>query len=141
MTCADFEGLILDRIDGRLPPELEAVVADHVAGCESCRGFLAGQTELDRALLNEPRPELSPRFSDGVLARLDAGNTLDAAESRPRLGFAWNLAGLAGVAAAAAFAVAYFFPMTVVGAPWIVAGAVVCGGVWLTLAEPPTPSS
>jgi anti-sigma factor RsiW len=135
MNCVDFEGLILDRIDGRLAPELEAAVAEHVGGCASCRGFLAAQSELDRALLEAPRPSLSPQFSSQVLAHLDV------AETHPRVGLAWDMAGLGGVAAAAAFAVAYFFPMTMVGAPWIAAGAVVCGGVWLTLAEPPTPFS
>jgi anti-sigma factor RsiW len=141
MTCVDFEGLILDRIDGRPAPELEAVVGDHVGGCEPCRAFLATQTELDRALFEAPRPSLSPQFSSRVLARVDGAEPLDAAEPGPRVGFAWDLAGLAGVAAAAAFGIAYFFPMATVGAPWIAAGAVVCGGVWLTLAEPPTPSA
>jgi hypothetical protein len=142
MTCVDFEDLILDRIDGRLAPELEPGVRDHLAACESCRVFLAAQTELDRALLQTPAPRLAPYFSSRVLARLDVVETGGAVDdARPRLGFAWDLAGLAGVAAAAAFFVAYFFPMVVAGGPWIAAGAVLCGGAWLTLAEPPTPSS
>jgi anti-sigma factor RsiW len=135
MNCADFESLILDRIDGHLAAELEPLVADHLGVCESCRAFLGAQTELDRILLAAPRPELSPQFSARVLARLDR------ADARPRLGFAWDLAGLAGIAAAAGFGVAYFVPMLVAGGPWIAAGAVMCGGAWLTLAEPPTPSS
>jgi anti-sigma factor RsiW len=139
MTCVDFENLILDRIDGRLAPELEPAVGDHLGACESCRIFLAVQTELDRALVQSPPPELSPHFSTRVLARLDAVSPRDLVDSQPRLGFAWDLAGLAGVAAAAAFGVAYFIPMVVAGGPWIAAGAVLCAGVWLTLAEPPAP--
>jgi anti-sigma factor RsiW len=135
VTCIDVENLILDRIDGRLAPDLEPVVRDHLAACESCRVFLAAQTELDRVLLESPRPRLAPHFSSRVMARVDGD------EARPRLGFAWELAGLGAVAAAAGFCVSFFFPMVVAGGPWIAAGAVLCGGVWLTLAEPPTPSA
>jgi anti-sigma factor RsiW len=135
MNCGDFEGLILDRIDGHLAPELELVVAGHLDGCESCRAFFTAQAELDHVLGDVARPELSRQFSARVLARLEV------ADARPRVGFAWDLAGLAGIAAAAGFGVAYFLPMLVAGGPWIAAGAVMCGGAWLTLAEPPTPSS
>jgi anti-sigma factor RsiW len=135
MTCIDFELLILERMDGHLAPELEPVVAGHLSGCESCRTFLAAQTELDRAIAEAPRPQLPPQFSARVRARLDS------TEARSGIGFAWDLAGLAAIAAAAGFGVAYFLPTLVVGGPWIAAGAVMCGGTWFTLAEPPTPSA
>jgi anti-sigma factor RsiW len=135
VNCIDFEFLILDRIDGRLPPELEPAVAGHVGECARCGAFLAAQTELDRILSDERRPQLSPQFSARVLARLET------AEARPRIGFAWDLAGLAAIAAAAGFGVTYFLPMVVAGGPWIAAGAVMCGGVLFTLAEPPVPSA
>ncbi|HXP87785.1 MAG TPA: zf-HC2 domain-containing protein [Bryobacteraceae bacterium] len=141
MNCGDFESWILDRIDGRLGPELEPVVAEHLGGCASCGAFLAAQTELDHALGDVPRPELSPQFSSRVLARLEGAATRDATEARPRVGFGWDLTGLAAIAAAAGFGVAFFLPMLVAGGPWIAAGAVMCGGAWLTLAEPPAPSA
>jgi hypothetical protein len=127
MNCAEVEILILEQMD-------DPRIAGHVASCESCRAFLAAQTELDQILLGVPRPELSPGFAVSVLAKLDQRPT-----GRP-VGLAWDLAGLGAIAVAVGFAVAYFAPMIVAGAPWIAAGAVMCAGV-VTLAEPPDPSA
>lgn len=134
MTCAEFEDLILDEIDGRIGPDRAAELRDHLAACEPCRSFRAAHLDLDLSLVQARMPELPPRFSSRVLARLSPPHP-----DWPRLGFLWEFAGVSSVAAAAGFGAAYFSPHILAGAPWIAAGAVLCGGAWLTLADPPSP--
>ena len=68
-------------------------------------------------------------------------------EPTPSLGFVWDLAGVASVAAAAGFAVAYLLPHAMAGAPWAAAATVLCAGACLVTlaepgqAEPPSPSA
>ena len=139
MTCAECEDLILDEIDGRLAQQMQPLLARHLAACDSCRAFLAAQTELDQSLSGTRVPELSPRFTAKVLAAID-----EVRHDTPlfvRISFAVELAGLAAVAGAGAFVVQHWFPRLLLGGPWVVAAAILCVGAWLTLANPPTPSS
>jgi anti-sigma factor RsiW len=133
MSCTEFEDLILDQIDGLLAPETQLALHNHLAACENCRAFQAEQLDVVRSLLALPRPQLSPQFQTRVLAAIDA-------TSRPirlRPGFAWDLAGVASLAAAAGFGIAHFLPRLIVGGPWVAAGAVLCAGACLTLADEP----
>ncbi|PYM28483.1 MAG: hypothetical protein DMD78_00180 [Candidatus Rokuibacteriota bacterium] len=41
MTCRDVNGLLVDYVDGALPPEVAAAVERHLASCEPCRAYLA----------------------------------------------------------------------------------------------------
>ena len=139
MTCTEYEDLILDEIDGRLAQQMQPLLGRHLAACDSCRAFLAAQTELDRSLSGTLPPELSPRFTTRVLAEIDVVR-----HDTPlfvRISFLAELAGLAAVAGAGAFVVQHWFPRLLFGGPWVVAAAILCVGAWLTLANPPTPTS
>ena len=139
MTCAECEDLILDEIDGQLAQQMQPLLMRHLAGCDGCRAFLAAQTELDQSLSGTRAPELSPRFTTRVLAEIDVVR-----HDTPlfvRISFLAELAGLAAVAGAGAFVVQHWFPRLLLGGPWVVAAAILCLGAWLTLADPPTPSS
>ena len=139
MTCAECEDLILDEIDGQLAQQMQPLLARHLAACDSCRAFLAAQTELDQSLSETRAPELSPRFTTRVLAEIDV--TRHDTSLFVRVSFAVELAGLAAVAGAGAFVVQHWFPRLLLGGPWVVAAAILCVGAWLTLADPPTPSA
>ena len=52
-----------------------------------------------------------------------------------------SLGGLAAVAAAGAIGVQQWFPMLLLGGPWVVAAVILCGGALLMPAEPPAPSA
>ena len=137
MTCTEYEDLILDEIDGRLAQQMQPLLGRHLAACDSCRAFLAAQTELDRSLSGTLPLELSPRFTAKVLAEIDVVR-----HDTPlfvRISFLAELAGLAAVAGAGALVVQHWFPRLLVGGPWVVAAAILCVGAWLTLADPPTP--
>ena len=139
MTCTECEDLILDEIDGRLAHQMEPLLARHLAACDSCRTFLAVQIDLDQSLRETRLPELSLRFTTRVLAEIDV--VLHDTSLFFRISFLVELAGLAAVAGAGAFVVQHWFPRLLLGGPWMVATAILCVGAWLTLANPPTPSS
>ena len=139
MTCTEYEDLILDEIDGRLAQQMQPLLGRHLAACDSCRAFLAAQTELDRSLSGTLPLELSPRFTAKVLAEIDV--VRHDTSLFVRIGFLVELAGLAAVAGAGAFVVQHWFPRLLLGGPWMVATAILCVGAWLTLANPPTPTS
>ena len=48
--CAEFEDLILDRIDGRLAPESAELLDTHIASCQSCQSFQEAQLFIDCSL-------------------------------------------------------------------------------------------
>jgi len=135
----EYEDLILDEIDGRLAQQMQPLLGRHLAACDSCRAFLAAQTELDRSLSGTLPLELSPRFTAKVLAEIDV--VRHDTSLFLRIGFLVELAGLAAVAGAGAFVVQHWFPRLLLGGPWVVAAAILCVGAWLTLANPPTPTS
>lgn len=137
MTCTECEDLILDEIDGRLIRQMQPLLASHVAACESCRAFLAAQTDLDQSLGETRSPELSPRFAAKTLAGIDV--VRNHTSLFVRISFLVELAGLAAVAGAGALVVQHWFPRLLLGGPWVVAAAILCVGAWLTLSDPPTP--
>jgi anti-sigma factor RsiW len=136
MTCDAFEDWILDEIDGELRDEFRELLEAHLGTCASCRAFRAGQIELDRGMRDAGSPELSPQFAVRVLDRIDSTSPRRVPF---RLDFALDLAGLGGIAAAVAFCVAHWFPGVMVGAPWVAAGTIVCGGICLVSRETETP--
>lgn len=128
MTCGAFEDWMLGEIDGGLSGEAQALLEAHLSTCAGCRAFRARQLELDRAMRDATSPQLSTQFAGRVLEKIGSRRL----RRLPfRLDFALDLAGLGGVAAAVAFSVFHWFPGVVAGAPWVAAGAVVCGGVCL----------
>jgi hypothetical protein len=139
MTCTECEDLILDEIDGRLAQQIQPLLVRHLTACDSCRAFLAVQTDLDQSLRETRLPELSPRLAAKVLAEIDV--VRHDTSLFVRISFVVELAGLAAVAGAGALVVQHWFPRLLLGGPWVVAAAILCVGAWLTLADPPTPSA
>ena len=82
--CTEIQELIPWYIEGRLPPEDERTVAEHLSGCDRCRDDLVTtmQLRLDVRAVVEGAPAPSGRLRDRVarrvlgrrLARLDVGS-------------------------------------------------------------------
>jgi anti-sigma factor RsiW len=130
MTCAEFEDLILEDLDGQLREERKALTATHLAACQSCRAFLAAQVEVDRSLAALARLEMPAHFTDSVLRRLDAE------EARRDFSGALDLLGAVGAAGAGALCVQLLLPEAGSSLPWVVAAAVLGWGAWLAFDEP-----
>ena len=137
MSCEHFEDLILDEIDGRLSAESAAGLAEHLRGCEECRGFRAAQQALDSELAGIRVPRTDSAFAARVLERVDGLPR----HFVLRLSAVFELAALGSVAAAGGIAVQVLFPMTLIGLPWITAAAILGVGAVFTLAMPPAPSA
>jgi anti-sigma factor RsiW len=56
VRCAKTQGWISKRLDGVLDERLEAVLAEHLGGCEACRAYAEALTTLDLDLLEAPEP-------------------------------------------------------------------------------------
>lgn len=130
MTCAEFEDLILDRIDGSVSADQAALLRDHLAVCENCRSFESVQRELDSALLSIEKPPAPGRLAQRVRGRIQPRRSLPLVT--------WDLAGLAAIAAAGAFCVLHWAPNLLLGGPWVAAGVILCAGATLIVADPET---
>lgn len=66
MTCAEFEILICDYVDGTLGPDARTTVEQHLADCRNCaelaRDGAAAVGFMERASAAEPPPELMTRL-------------------------------------------------------------------------------
>jgi anti-sigma factor RsiW len=97
MDCPEIENLLLERAAGPLEPEIEAVVAGHLARCEPCRREAAAAEEaLGLAAL--PPPSAEERAALSPLVENTRAALRQSELRRARL----RLAGAALVAAAAA---------------------------------------
>jgi anti-sigma factor RsiW len=50
IVCASGVELLMDYLDGVLPPELRAALDEHVAGCPRCTAFVASYLATPRIL-------------------------------------------------------------------------------------------
>ena len=50
VACASGVELLMDYLEGVLPPEVEAALTEHVAACERCTAFVASYRETPRIL-------------------------------------------------------------------------------------------
>ena len=50
IVCASGVELLMDYLEGVLPPEVNAALEAHVAGCERCTAFVASYREMPRIL-------------------------------------------------------------------------------------------
>ena len=50
VACASGVELLMDFIEGVLPPEVKAALEEHVAGCERCAAFVASYQATPRIL-------------------------------------------------------------------------------------------
>jgi anti-sigma factor RsiW len=129
MSCAEFEDLILDRIDGALRPALVVHLENHLAACEHCQAFLTAVTETDQSIAQFAKhPGLAPHFTSGVLRKLD--------RAKPWFpGIVWDFAGVGAVAAAGAFCAWHLVPNVMLGAGWLAATVIACGGMCIAVAD------
>lgn len=50
ITCASGVELLMDYLEGALPPDLSSALDAHVAGCPRCVAFIASYRETSRIL-------------------------------------------------------------------------------------------
>jgi anti-sigma factor RsiW len=50
VVCASGVELLMDYLEGVLPPDVNAALEQHVAGCERCAAFVASYRETPRIL-------------------------------------------------------------------------------------------
>jgi anti-sigma factor RsiW len=72
VTCASGVELLMDYLEGVLPPEANAEVEAHVAGCPRCVAFVASYRETPRILRAATAVELPPGLRPSLLAFLRA---------------------------------------------------------------------
>jgi len=74
MVCRDVNGLLVDYVDGALPPEVATALEHHLAGCEPCRAYLATYRKTRalgaRAARVEMPDEMRARLRQFLLERL-----------------------------------------------------------------------
>ena len=68
VACISGVELLMDYLEGVLPPDLRAALEAHVAGCERCAAFVASYRETPRIL----RDATASTLPDDVEASLKA---------------------------------------------------------------------
>jgi len=114
--CQRIEGLLEDYLEKDLVPDERERVAEHLRGCESCRGMLESLRFMSAHLRELPDPEPPDGFDSGVLSRLEL---LQARSRRARRLAGWKYA-FAPVSILVAFSVVfvlllYATPLSVLG--------------------------
>lgn len=145
MNCEEVRELLIDALDGTLPPERSGAVAAHLRDCGACREELEALREAEAAVRSIPRVAAPADFLARVNARIDAEAAAPAAaapakilEMRPRRYFAppKALVGLAAGVLLAGVSVVFFATFAKHGsrsAP----GDASTGGSWMAPAEGP----
>ena len=59
LVCASGVGLLMDYLEGILPPDVRADLDAHVAGCVRCQAFVASYRETPR-IVREASPVAVP---------------------------------------------------------------------------------
>ena len=80
VACISGVELLMDYLDGVLPPDLRAALEAHVAGCERCAAFVASYRETPRIL----RDATASTLPDDIEASLKAFVQRFLKDSRPR---------------------------------------------------------
>lgn len=67
-SCKECVGLLVDYLDGKLPPEQEKALDDHFMACPPCIDFVdqyrAGSIMAKRALAEDMPRSLADKLSD-----------------------------------------------------------------------------
>ncbi|HEY8155229.1 MAG TPA: zf-HC2 domain-containing protein [Myxococcota bacterium] len=108
--CRDFEADLSALLDGELAPERAAELRAHVAGCDGCRGRLAGLARVDAALAGAPAPAVPASLRARLEARLEGAGQADTRLRRTRR--AWRGRAAGALAAAATGAALYLVVAT-----------------------------
>ena len=70
IACVSGVELLMDYLEGVLPPEVNAALEAHVAGCERCTAFVASYRETPRILRSATSIELPADIQDSLHAFL-----------------------------------------------------------------------
>jgi anti-sigma factor RsiW len=66
IACASGVELLMDYLEGVLPPEVSAALEAHVAGCERCTAFVASYRETPRILRSATAFDLPSDVQDSL---------------------------------------------------------------------------
>ena len=72
MNCDSFQEDFLEYRDGRLSPERERLLGEHLRTCLTCQRAWADFQELDRAIADAPEPVPSENLRRNFYAMLDS---------------------------------------------------------------------
>jgi len=72
VVCSSGVELLMDYLEGVLPPDVNAALEAHVAGCERCTAFVASYRETPRILRAATAIELPPEIQASLHAFLRA---------------------------------------------------------------------
>jgi len=75
VVCASGVELLMDYLEGVLPPEVNAALEQHVAGCERCAAFVASYRETPRILRSATGAALPEDVASSLQAFLRARTT------------------------------------------------------------------
>jgi anti-sigma factor RsiW len=70
IACASGVELLMDYLEGVLPPEVSAALEAHVAGCERCAAFVASYRETPQILRRATAIDLPSDVQDSLRAFL-----------------------------------------------------------------------
>ena len=70
ISCGSGVELLMDYLEGVLPPEVNAALEAHVAGCERCTAFVASYRETPRILRSATTVELPADIQESLHAFL-----------------------------------------------------------------------
>jgi anti-sigma factor RsiW len=70
ISCGSGVGLLMEYLEGVLPPETNAALEAHVAGCERCTAFVASYRETPRILRTATEVELPADIQESLHAFL-----------------------------------------------------------------------
>ena len=72
IVCASGVELLMDYLDGVLPPELRAALDEHVAGCPRCTAFVASYLATPRIMREATAAALPPDLEKSLKVFLGA---------------------------------------------------------------------
>lgn len=67
LVCASGVELIMDYVEGVLPPDLKAGIEEHMASCERCAAFVASYRETPRIVREATTFEMPKDLEDTLM--------------------------------------------------------------------------
>jgi anti-sigma factor RsiW len=75
VACASGVELLMDYLEGVLPPDVRDALDEHVAGCERCAAFVASYCDTPRILRDASAVTLPPDVEASLASFLRARTT------------------------------------------------------------------
>ena len=72
VTCASGVALLMDYLEGVLPPQTALALEAHVAACERCRAYVESYRQTPRILRDATMAELPGELQRALMATLQA---------------------------------------------------------------------